>query len=143
MRALVDVNVVIALIDPRHVFHEAAHRWLATATEWWTCPLVEHGVVRVVTRPTYPNALPTVADALALMERLGRHPRHRRLIDDVRLTDAGVIADPSAVTSPHVTDVHLLALAVRHGLRLATFDGRIPARAVVGGRDALHVIAVR
>jgi predicted nucleic acid-binding protein len=27
--ALLDVNVLIALVDPRHVHHELAHRWFA------------------------------------------------------------------------------------------------------------------
>lgn len=29
--ALLDVNVLIALLDRRHVHHEAAHGWFATA----------------------------------------------------------------------------------------------------------------
>jgi predicted nucleic acid-binding protein len=27
MRALVDVNVIIALLDSNHAFHEQAHAW--------------------------------------------------------------------------------------------------------------------
>jgi hypothetical protein len=34
----------------------------------------------------------------------------------------------------------LLALAASHGASLATFDRRIPAIAVAGGKDALEVI---
>jgi predicted nucleic acid-binding protein len=30
MRALLDVNVVIALLDPDHAFHERAHGWFFT-----------------------------------------------------------------------------------------------------------------
>jgi hypothetical protein len=32
MRALLDINVVIALLDPDHAFHERAHAW------WAGCP---------------------------------------------------------------------------------------------------------
>ena len=39
--ALLDVNVLIALLDRRHVHHEPAHGWFATAQAdgWATCPL--------------------------------------------------------------------------------------------------------
>ena len=49
-RHLLDVNAVIALIDPLHVHHERAHRWFASrgGAPWHTCPLVQNGVVRVV-----------------------------------------------------------------------------------------------
>jgi predicted nucleic acid-binding protein len=40
----------------------------------------------------------------------------------------------------HVTDVHLLALAVHQGGKLATVDRRIPVTAVHGGADALEQV---
>ena len=51
--ALLDVNVIIALLDPSHVHHERAHEWFGAYREskaggWATCPIVETGVVRVV-----------------------------------------------------------------------------------------------
>ena len=29
MKALLDVNILVALFDPMHVHHEAAHEWFA------------------------------------------------------------------------------------------------------------------
>jgi predicted nucleic acid-binding protein len=29
-RHLLDLNTLLALLDPQHVFHEAAHRWVET-----------------------------------------------------------------------------------------------------------------
>lgn len=45
MRALLDVNILIALIDRQHVSHVAAHRWLAQNISygWSSCPLTENG----------------------------------------------------------------------------------------------------
>jgi uncharacterized protein len=40
-----------------------------------------------------------------------------------------------------VTDLYLLALAIRHGGRLVTFDGRIPLSAVRGA-SALDIVAL-
>ena len=37
---LLDVNVLIALLDPAHVNHEAAHHWFGKTRKhrWATCP---------------------------------------------------------------------------------------------------------
>jgi len=47
---LLDVNVLIALIDPAHVQHDTAHVWFAStgSHSWATCPLTENGVLRIV-----------------------------------------------------------------------------------------------
>ena len=46
---LLDVNVLLALCDPMHVHHEAAHRWFAEkgSQAWATCPITENGFVRI------------------------------------------------------------------------------------------------
>ena len=49
--------------------------------------------------------------------------------------DAAQIATPG-----QVTDTYLLALAVTRGGQLATFDRRLPAKAVRGGKAGLCVI---
>ena len=69
---LLDVNVVIALIDPLHLHHDRAHRWFATrgASTWHTCPIVQNGVVRVVSNPRYPNTQPAPI-VLASLASLG------------------------------------------------------------------------
>ena len=33
MRALLDVNVIIALLDPDHAFHDLAHDWWAASAK--------------------------------------------------------------------------------------------------------------
>jgi toxin-antitoxin system PIN domain toxin len=139
---LLDVHVVLALLDPQHVFHDAAHAWAARERDgwWYTCPLVQHGVLRVASQPRYPNSLGTVEAVRRVLARFTASARHRFLADDVSLLDADRVADPTRLTPAHLTDLHLLALAARHGLRLATFDRRVPAAAIVGGAQALHVI---
>jgi predicted nucleic acid-binding protein len=60
-RHLLDVNVVIAIIDPLHIHHGRAHRWFAArgTDSWHTSPTVQNGVVRAVSHPKYPNSQPT------------------------------------------------------------------------------------
>jgi predicted nucleic acid-binding protein len=54
---LLDVNVLIALIDPGHVAHDDAHQWFSSrgAADWATCPITENGVIRIVGHPRYPQ----------------------------------------------------------------------------------------
>ncbi len=55
MRALIDVNVLIALFDSDHQHHERAHQWFEgnMSQGWASCPLTENGVVRILSNPRY------------------------------------------------------------------------------------------
>ena len=48
MRALLDVNVLIALLDAGHVHHTRASQWLISEIGhgWASCPLTQNGCVR-------------------------------------------------------------------------------------------------
>jgi predicted nucleic acid-binding protein len=72
---LLDVNVLIALVDPAHVSNDAAHVWFAAQQEqgWSTCPITENGVIRIVGDRRYPNSPgspATVADMMRSMRLL-------------------------------------------------------------------------
>lgn len=138
---LLDVNVLIALIDPLHVQHERAHRFLRSVARWATCPLTENGVVRIVGHPRYPNSPGSPAPVAAIVAGLREHPGHVFWTDDVSLLDSARVDASRLLDAGQVTDSYLLALAVAHGGRLATFDRRLVTDAVKDGRAALHVIA--
>jgi hypothetical protein len=139
---LLDVNVLVALIDPAHVSHDAAHRWFAAQgyAAWATCPLTENGVIRIVGHPKYPNTPGSPADVAAIVAQMRALPGHVFWPDDISLVGAAHVAPAHIRTSAHVTDTYLLALAVAHDGRLATLDRRLSVSAVAGGRGALHLI---
>ena len=68
MRALLEVNVLIALLDSDHLHHGRAKAWLKENIKhgWASCPLTQNGCIRIMSQPAYPNALP----AAAVAERL-------------------------------------------------------------------------
>ncbi len=144
MTFLLDVNVLIALIDPDHVDHQTAHRWFETnGTDGWaTCPIVENGAIRILGNPGYPlgGVASSTAEIAALLHDLRTMPGHLFWTDDVSLLDADLINLSAVLGSRQITDIYLLALAVRHGGQLATFDRRLNASAVTNGAAALHVI---
>ena len=133
MRALFDVNVLIALFDPEHVHHERAHQWwkLNKASGWASCPLTENGFVRILSQPKYPNAIPT-NDALRLLRQSINRGGHAFWVDDVSLTDTDLFHTEHILGPKQITDLYLLALAVRNSGRLVTFDRRIPLSGVEG-----------
>ena len=140
---LLDVNVLIALIDPAHVQHDRAHDWFAAQGRqaWATCPLTENGVLRVVGHARYPNSPgnpAAVAELVAILLSLGGHEFWP---DDVSLFDSQRIDSARLLDSGQVTDTYLLALARAHGGQLATFDRHLVTDAVIDGWQALHMIA--
>lgn len=127
--ALLDVNVLIALLDDRHVHHGAAHRWFQSdqARRWATCPLTENGFVRIVGQAAYktPFATDVAMDAL---QSLCDQDGHFFWPDSVSLLTVCGSGTMPAPPSRHVTDTYLLALALANQGTLATFDRRIAIR---------------
>lgn len=141
MTFLLDVNVVIALIDPAHVAHDDAHRWFVAREKGFaTCPITENGVIRIIGHPRYPNSPGTaaVANIVAQFKQLADHEFWP---DDLSLTGSAEVDAAKILTSDQVTDTYLLALAKTHGGQLATFDRKLSTAAVRRGADALHLIA--
>jgi len=139
-RHLLDVNVVIAIIDPLHVHHERAHRWFATRGDdsWHTSPTVQNGVVRVVSHPKYPNTQPTQV-VLASLASVVADRGHVFLPDAVSLLDGSLHRD-RLLSSGQVTDSYLLHLASSQGALLATFDTRLVTTAVPDGAATLFPV---
>jgi toxin-antitoxin system PIN domain toxin len=143
-RHLLDLNTLLALLDPMHVFHDAAHRWVEATPDlrFLTCPLVQNGVIRIASQSAYPNALGTAAEVRTVVEAFCADPRHEFCPDDISLLDPSHLVRPALLTPSRVTDLYLLALAHHHDARLATFDRHIPAEAVPDGPHHLTVIEV-
>lgn len=142
MTYLLDVNVLIALIDPAHVSHDDAHEWFAAEgqTSWATCPITENGVLRILGNPKYPNSPGSPAIVAGIVQKLRGLSGFNFWPEDLSLVDCEHV-DPSRIlTSAQVTDTFLLALAKVRGGRMATFDRRLSVEAVARGKDTLHLI---
>jgi len=134
--ALLDVNVLVALFDPGHVHHEAAHDWFAdnAADGWATCPITESGFVRVLSAVGSPALRP--ATLVQHLRQFCASPAHEFWPDTISLADATVF-DLSFTSHRNLTDIYLFGLARQKNGRLATFDRTIPLKAVAGARRGL------
>jgi toxin-antitoxin system PIN domain toxin len=140
---ILDVNVLIALIDPKHIAHLPAHEWFSAHSRegWATCPITKNGVVRIVGSPQYPNSPGIPVGVIASMRSLLSQSGHIFWPDDLSLMDSAKIDASRLLTTAQVTDSYLLALARAHGGKLATLDRRSVADAVVGGVKSLQLIS--
>lgn len=141
--ALLDVNVLVALFDPDHVHHEAAHRWFGGNRHdgWATCPITENGLVRVLSNPAYMPRRETRGAIVHRLVEFCASGEHVFWSDEISVRDPGIFRWSAPVTHQQLTDVYLLGLARKRMGRLATFDRGIPVAAVVDAdRGTLEVI---
>ena len=134
MRALLDVNVWIALFDDAHQFSDRANHFIAkSGVQIATCPLVENGVIRVLSSPHYSRR-----GSLAIQqvrERLREacsELDHVFWPDDVSLRDDRLFNFARVQGHNQITDLYLLALAVRHAGCRVSFDQGIALSSVHG-----------
>jgi len=143
VRALLDVNVWVALFDDAHQFSPQANAFIATpGVQVATCPLTENGVVRVLSLSSYGRrgGLPIQHVRQRLQEACHAldhdfWPDSLSLRDDRRFDFARVQGHNQ------ITDLYLLALAVAHGGRLVSFDQSI-ALASVRDATAQHLLVL-
>jgi uncharacterized protein len=142
VRALLDVNVLIALLDADHLHHVRARDWLESniATGWASCPITQNGCIRILSQPNYPNALKPSEVAERLREAT-EAVYHQLWGESPSLLSPGLVGWEYIVGSRQVTDAYLLALAVHHDGRLVTFDHAI-ARRVVPGAEERHLVVL-
>ena len=139
-RSLLDVNVLIALHDSQHVHHDHAADWLDShqAGGWASCPITQNGCLRILSQPNYSRPRPWI-EAAAALESFVASPAHLFWPDDISLLDRSLLRREHIHGHRQLTDLYLLALAVRHGGRFVSFDARIPLSAVHGAA-ARHLV---
>ncbi len=133
MRSLFDVNMLLALFQPDHVHFDRAQEWWSAHRQygWASCPLTQNGFARIVSQQSYPKPLST-AEAIGLLAEQIDRTDHVFWPDDLSIADQTAF-DPRGILGPNqITDAYLLALAVKHGGRLATLDHGVSLRAVRG-----------
>jgi hypothetical protein len=125
-RALLDINVLLALLDQDHIDHQRARDWLTADVShgWASCAITQNGFVRIISQPRYPSPI-SPNQAMELLARATRTEYHEFWPCRVSLLDELAVSRNRIHGPYQVTDAYLLALAVGHGGRFVTFDQRI------------------
>ncbi len=142
MRALLDVNVLVALLDAGHVHHTTATAWLHEHIDhgWASCPLTQNGCLRILATDAYPRAQPLAEVATRLREAVATQ-HHEFWADDVSVLQADRFAQDRWLASRQITDAYLLGLAVHHGGRFVTLDQHVD-RHIVRGAQTTHLVVL-
>jgi toxin-antitoxin system PIN domain toxin len=143
--ALLDINILTALLWPTHEHHDAAHHWFGRrqGALWATCPLTQLGFVRLVSNPAFSSDALSPAEALALLGQNLAHPNHQFWTDGLEVPAAVKGLEVRLQGYKQLTDGYLLALASRRKGVLATFDRGLGTLAGEALRSSVEIVAVR
>ncbi len=139
MRALFDVNVIIALLDKDHALYERAHDWWAGNNRrgWASCPFTENGVVRNLSNPNYSHKIKYhPSDLINRLAAFANNSNHEFWPDGISLRDKKQFAAERIHSSRQLADLYLLALAAENQGRLVTFDRGISLSSVCNAKAA-------
>ena len=137
---LLDVNLVLAILDPAHDHHVTAQWWFNDTgrTSFATCPVTENGVLRIASSAAYPNRAGDVDTVRRILGRLCSQDGHAFWPDSISLRIAA--PEVSGMRSNEVTDLYLLALAKENGGVFVTFDSRIRAERLAAADHLLVLV---
>lgn len=143
--ALLDVNILTALLWPAHEHHDAAHRWFAAPANrrWATCSLTQLGFVRIVSNPSFSRDALSPVEALALLDENLSHAGHEFWTDAVQVPAAIKGMEAGLHGYRQLTDTYLLSLAHHRKGVVATFDRGV--RTLAGERfaGAVEIVPTR
>ena len=110
--ALLDLNILTALLWPAHEHHEIAHRWFSARTNlpWATCSLTQLGFVRLVSNPAFSRDALSPAGAVSLLAANLTHATHEFWAETLQLPAAVKGMEPALQGYRQLTDAYLLAL---------------------------------
>ena len=141
--ALLDINILTALLWPTHEHHDAAHRWFGDRADasWATCSLTQLGFVRIVSNAAFSRDALSPIEALALLGENLAHPAHEFWTDSLQVRAAVKGMEARLQGHKQLTDAYLLALSHRRKGVLATFDRGL--RTLAGDEFSASVEIVR
>ena len=125
MSCLLDVSFLVALGWSSHADHAATIAAVDRMPGFCTCAATQMGFLRVSLSPAFRSSF---AEAIKCLETMLASPRHSFLADETAAADL-----PAVGNRQEVTDAHLVTLAKRHGLKLATLDKALCAKPWAAG----------
>ncbi len=126
--ALLDVNVLLALMWPNHQHHGIAADWFLKnhSKGWATCAFTEAGFIRLSCNPAYTPQPSIPLEAAEVLDELRALKGHHFLAEAPSLTTAaGLKVLEQARSHQQVTDAYLVNTARHHRAVLVTFDGGV------------------
>jgi len=142
-RHLPDVNLLLALVWPRHENHGAAHAWFTKFGQhaWATNVLTEMGVLRLLTNPAVTQSAVSATTAWDLLCENTGHPEHEFWPLDHRVSAGLEQMAPRIRGHRQWTDALLLWQAKERDGVFVTFDRGVKDLAI--GRLENHLLLLK
>jgi uncharacterized protein len=144
LRALFDVNALIALLHLEHSFHQAAHKWWAEYANngWASCPITENGVIRIMSNPRYSKLVNfSIGDVTSLIRGFIDNSDHLFWPDEISVIDERIFDYEKVLGPGQLTDMYLLGLAAKRGGVLVSFDQSISTAAIIPA-SSRHLVVI-
>ena len=143
--ALLDLNILTALLWPAHEHHEAAHSWFSARghARWATCALTQLGFVRIVSNPAFSRDALSPIHALALLADNLTHANHEFWPESLPVPTAVKTVAAGLQGYRQLHDAYLLVLAHRRKSVFATFDRGVRTIASADLGDSLEIVPIR
>ena len=143
IRHLVDVNVLLALLWPRHESHHAAQAWFAGPGHraWATNPLTQLGVLRLLTNPAVTQGAVSAITALNVLNEAVSHKGHEFWPLDKEFQAKFKSLSGRITGHQQWMDALLLWHATQHDGVLVTFDA--PLKALAGAEFSNHILVLK
>jgi uncharacterized protein len=140
---LPDVNVLLALVWPRHESHAAAHAWFAKSGRhaWATNALTQLGVLRLLTNPAVTQGAVSAATALDVLGEATSHAGHEFWPLDRERPAALKLMAARVRGHQQWTDALLLWQAMERGGVFVTFDPGV--KELAAGELSSHLWLLR
>jgi toxin-antitoxin system PIN domain toxin len=144
-RQLADVNVLLALLWPRHESHTAAHAWFAKSGHraWATNALTQLGVLRLLTNPAVTQGVVSTGTALRVMSEATSHAGHEFWPLDREPTASLKLLAGRVRGHQQWTDALLLRQSADHDGVLVTFDSGVKELAAAEFSDRVLLLKRR
>jgi uncharacterized protein len=142
-RYLLDVNVLLALVWPRHESYAAARGWFAKTGQhgWATNALTQLGVLRLLTNPSVTHSVVSATNAFDALSRATNHPAHEFWsLDNTVLQGLETIAR-QVRGHQQWTDALLFWQAMEKGGVFVTFDFGVSELAT--GKLGSHLLVLK
>lgn len=131
IRYLLDTNVIIPLLWPRHTHQSKVDAWFRAnaLSAFATCSLTQTGFLRISCSPQIVGEHFRLSEASLLLRSFTGLPGHAFWPTEIDFFEATSRFERRMFGPKQITDAYLLGLAKHHGGKLATLDKAIASLA--------------
>jgi toxin-antitoxin system PIN domain toxin len=139
---LLDTNVLIPLLWPRHTAQAIVRAWFFAKAEasFATCSFTQSGFLRITSSLEIMRQRFALAEAKQLLRAFTLLPGHAFWPTPIDIFDATAPFERRIFGPKQITDAYLLGIAKHHGGKLATLDKAIPSLAGEENGDLVELI---